>query len=404
MRVFISHSSGKDTTLIEAVAARLEAAGYQPLLDKHDIQTGDEWRRNINAWLAECHAAVVLFSRRAVEQSQWVLKEATVLTWRRWRDNDFKLVPIRLDDVTTAELDSGPYAPLALEAIQQLSSNDADAIVAEIQRVVGPPRTFRTPLERVQDAIADLIEGVGNRTLEQACADHFGVVDWTQETNRRQRFADLLSRKLLVDGAGCLDTAVKVLHSVRSTLTRSTARRIVELVAPFWVEPDAAGGLKLAAQRKTGFRDVALNAKFPFDFTARMYVQRAYLPDAEGELVPVDEGFADAFVEHVSSCLRAHAAAIQSQKKKPEELDAYINARLKPPFVLLPLLPTELELTELRQRYPDATFISAAGDVLPEPGLLPPGMACLPQLDLFEEDQAFTAYQDAQQFIARLSD
>src|SRR5689334_2751713 len=91
-KVFVSHSSPDDASKarLKAFCKALSDKGYAILVDYEQIASADDWRKNIHEMLAECHAAVILFSRAAVE-SQWVIKEATVLEWRQSLDDDFRL-------------------------------------------------------------------------------------------------------------------------------------------------------------------------------------------------------------------------------------------------------------------------------------------------------------------------
>ncbi len=73
------------------------------LVDQDGLIPGKDWEQRLNEWLAECNKAIILFSRRAIEESNWVAKEATILSWRREIDADFELIPVLLDGETTPE-------------------------------------------------------------------------------------------------------------------------------------------------------------------------------------------------------------------------------------------------------------------------------------------------------------
>jgi hypothetical protein len=70
--------------------------------------------------MAHCHAAVILLSEKALGESQWVLKEATILRWRdslealNGRKSGFQLIPVFLG-VRSAQVDAAPeFGPLKL--------------------------------------------------------------------------------------------------------------------------------------------------------------------------------------------------------------------------------------------------------------------------------------------------
>ena len=73
------------------------------LVDKDGLIPGDDWNHRLNLWLAECHAAIILFSKRAVEKSGWVAKEAAILSWRAELDDGFTLIPVTLKGESTAQ-------------------------------------------------------------------------------------------------------------------------------------------------------------------------------------------------------------------------------------------------------------------------------------------------------------
>ena len=87
-RVFISHSTKEEFSeqVLKAIKTVLEP-DFHLLLDRDVLPPGEEWRHELHTWLGWCHAAVILFSPEALVSS-WVLKEATILTWRRDLDKD----------------------------------------------------------------------------------------------------------------------------------------------------------------------------------------------------------------------------------------------------------------------------------------------------------------------------
>ena len=82
------------------IRARLETAlkakGLDVWLDKRNLEAGGLWREGIHEGLGSCDGAVLLLSTEALE-SGWVLKEATILTWRFFLGSRVRIVPILLD-------------------------------------------------------------------------------------------------------------------------------------------------------------------------------------------------------------------------------------------------------------------------------------------------------------------
>jgi hypothetical protein len=383
IRVFISHSSGGDSALVNALRAELEGLGYVVLLDQQDITTGSRWRERIHAFLADCHASVILFSRRALDQSDWVFKEATVLAWRAALDPSFKLVPILLPGVTAADFQASRFGPLALSEIQHQAAADAAAIAAIVHGVVGTPTPFSTPLDLLRVEIADQLSsgGVGDGILEAVCASHLGVRGWQPGEDRKRTFARLLSEKIF-RADRVMEVALEVLGSLRPA--KDVAARIVAALAPLWVEPDAAGQIPPVARRKLTDRDVALNGALP-GFTAPNYVARAYPLSTLWMLIPVDDSDLGDFVGHVAERVRAGARekALRLRGQPDALVDLWLKSFPYPFFVLLPRIPPdEASLRELRALFPNVTYIIPTQERLPAPGELYPGVRCLlPELD-----------------------
>jgi hypothetical protein len=82
-KLFISHSSclddvdgaqdsDKKWTLLreicDAIKAQNAGVEIEVLVDQF-IGSGEDWEKHLNFWLAECHAAIILYSKRALQQS-----------------------------------------------------------------------------------------------------------------------------------------------------------------------------------------------------------------------------------------------------------------------------------------------------------------------------------------------
>jgi hypothetical protein len=90
-RLFVSHSSrsDRDRERLKTICQKLTDLQYHTLVDQSgDIPVGSDWDLHLNEWMAECHAAVILFSQDALH-SDWVQKEAAILCWRARVDNTF---------------------------------------------------------------------------------------------------------------------------------------------------------------------------------------------------------------------------------------------------------------------------------------------------------------------------
>lgn len=412
-RIFISHSSDGGASLVRGIEQILTRDGYEVFLDAQAIQTADQWRSRIHAALAQCDAAAIVFSRKALE-SPWVLKEATILEWRREHDrqfgHDFKLVPVLLPDISRAELNSGVFGPLHLGDIHSVRSETPAEIAGIIRRVVANAQIADNPFDKLTGAIASLLRGVDASELERACRKLFNKVGWAPGEDRRAIFAEALARRMLSDGVPRLESAIEVIKEIHRVLPPGSAQKIVNLVAPYWVDAEAAGPLAVLAARQdrpgNEARHAVLSNAQHYDFTPRMYVDRAY-PVNGGDvfLITVDRAAADASADYVTHCIRAYIRErVPSMKDaKDDRLDAKVNRTAKV-LVLVPDMPADPSLlVELERRYPRVTFIF--WDPNPPANLttpFPEVKYLIPQLGLGEEDQALADWEDAELYLANV--
>src|SRR5688572_20358227 len=106
--------------------------GLEVFLDvRGGLKASDVWRNGLHAALRTCSAGVVLLTPESLE-SGWVLKEATILSWRVFLGEPVVLVPIVLD-VTPEDLEKRGFGALNLDAIQWLAVKGTDT--AEVKRV-----------------------------------------------------------------------------------------------------------------------------------------------------------------------------------------------------------------------------------------------------------------------------
>lgn len=128
MRIFISHGLDKkvrsDMKFLDSLQPALEAEGHQVLLDRTQLDASDTWQDVLHEMLAECEAAVLLLSPRALTRP-WVLKESTVLAYRKALVPSFPIAPVLLGGTTAADLAEDAFSPLCLDRIQGLQPGDA---------------------------------------------------------------------------------------------------------------------------------------------------------------------------------------------------------------------------------------------------------------------------------------
>ena len=408
-RLFVSHASGGDRAFLETCVAEFAAAGFEVLIDYDQIDAGGAWRNVIHEMLVACDAAVVLFGERALT-SRWVLKEATILTWRHSLDRAFKVVPVLLPGVSPPDLVSETFSPLQLDNIQQVAANDAREIAAVVGKsLVGLVRSD-SPFDRLAIGIADLLGRVGDGTLELACRRNFQVPYRVGPHGRRQ-FAELLADKILLNPANCVAQAIQILKELSPTLTADVAAQILSAVETLWVDPEAAGAIPPIVARVAGRHGIFIHGTYIAEFTAEMYVRRAFLlDDGNVNVVPIDAAPAGEWEVHVVEGVRswwrenlAPRSATKNARRKDADVDAYINLSKSRWFILVPTFPSSALVSKLRVAYPKATYLYWCEEAPAQGDRLPDGVYSIcPPLDPDVEAAAFVDWNDKGTFLNNL--
>ena len=134
------------------------------LVDKDRLQPSDDWNHRLNLWLQECHAAIILFSKRAIENSGWVAKEATILSWRADLNPDFKLFLVMLQGETMADdlrrVCSGVLQIDRFQCIQQAqqAKDILEGIAEMLDKLIDLAVYPQTPREILQEGIAKILD------------------------------------------------------------------------------------------------------------------------------------------------------------------------------------------------------------------------------------------------------
>lgn len=295
-RIFISHSSNNGATAGEelycvrfrdALYNAIPKDTYDVFLDKESLQKGSNWREHINRRLDDCHAAIVLVSKRALRaDAWWVPYEVAVLGRRADRPGTrFRLFPVHLvsyDSVQdwkaadpTEALKRQPISapwqetwaagapPNGLSpAAQQALEQGVAQVVSKLESAVPGP----TPLERTAKPLTELLENM----TESFCKHRLGELG---EAPGFSIDSDPLAYKLAVT------LLSKGLNESRTVLWRirgdpgETGRRIlpdvVDILACAWVDE---GSLSVLRKAVDGERAVATTAAKPL--TAEFYVWR----------------------------------------------------------------------------------------------------------------------------------
>ncbi len=320
LKLFISHSSRLDDVphrytdqdanwqLLREVCDRLKArfgTAIGILVDRGGLIPGDDWNRELNLWLAECHAAVILVSRRALERSDWVAKEAAILGWRKALDPDFTLIPVTIEgESCAADLAQGFFGSLDMGRIQDAhAERSANAIVDAIAAGFVRHETLtrgcgHTPLDLLRDAVAHMLANSQSPNILDAALD--ALEPWDDEPpdpalpHPKQcghRLARRLLRSSVEDIWACFETFRHLLCHAAPPVPYSDARWLFRLTRALWVNPGAAACLRSAAAVRPAlalcgaYATAAGPSEGSSNYTFERYLERAWSYPREAPLV-----------------------------------------------------------------------------------------------------------------------
>lgn len=407
-KLFISHSSKTpdNLTLLQELCGALgkNDAGFVVLVDQGGgIPAGADWDLYLNEWMAECHAAVILFSKAALYRSDWVKKEAAILSWRREVEEGFTLIPVLLDGLTPEDLATGLFGVLRVNKDQCVRcATEAQEIVDQVVTGLGAANAAAagTPFDHLEGALRRILEQqAAADTLETAWHNLVSTCKPSWRSDRGERFAGALARYLLRDGARALVELKVLLDKIRPRIARDRAQELLRYLAGLWVQAEAAGGIPAA---RRGSRLVALNGNYFTDFTGRRYLERAWPLTDLWRLVLVNSRTLPEILEDIRAEFRP------THRMQDAAVDRRINGYADPVVVFLPqpddagLLPDADLLDALRAHYSNAVFVVPTGPDLPDGieasiGARP----LLPPLDIQVEEDQLCAFDDASRFIEK---
>lgn len=357
-RLFVSHSSHSERArrrLAEFVAALGAGRDAVDVLhDRDKITCGDDWRSRINAMLAHCDAAVILLTPDALD-SWWVLKEATILTWRRERNPRFPVVPVLLDDVTDDKLRTlAPWAPLDLTRYQLLAADDIAGCAAAVKRHLGTlgVELAPSPFDVLVADIAQLLVKAPLTRCRLLWEDLDGNRLPLDLDDHHRALAEAIGRWMLRQPPPMLSRIAGTLTKLGQAFPTEDIRRIIELVAPLWVDLDAASAFLADT-------DLAMHCQRPIP-VLQHYMSAAHLPDRPPRVFVLNAITAGDSVEDIAAELRTVFRERLHSPGSPPLSDAEVDRRLSRPgarvHVALPM-PDDEVVAELRRRFRRVSFI-----------------------------------------------
>jgi hypothetical protein len=398
--IFISHSARNDPaahdTLVK-LEQYLKDNGFDVLLDETRLQGGEPWRNRLHTWMAHCHGAIVLLTSKALE-SPWVLKEATILSWRYYLSGEkFPLLPVYLGLRTSDIENSKLFSPLALTEIEAIKGLTGLKLCKAMADLLGRLRSSeaRTPQRLVEEKIAEWLSKVSRPALLTEVADKLGedIRPWNPNLDPPCKIAMLLLQ-------APLEKLAEGLKPLIGAIPGEGIRAIVDMLRGSWVNREMAGSLIIASRRPDGMRAAALNATEQ-EFTARAVIARATGGHPPWYFVSVS----DAAGEDVAGSLKlqVRAALVKAAgSKNPAIINSFIKSKVsrEPLFIVLPPpegrqpLLDDADVDALMSEYPSCTLFLMTGAALPADAKLPKVQRLRPCLGPDDETTAFVAFRD----------
>ncbi|MEW7990823.1 MAG: toll/interleukin-1 receptor domain-containing protein [Candidatus Thiodiazotropha taylori] len=331
------------------------------------LNPGDVWQDGLHTALRHCSGGVILLSPEALE-SGWVLKEATILSWRVFLGEPILLVPIVLG-VSDADLSKRGFGALNLEQIQWVRvadtsdeslENAVEAAVNALEPVMRSALVEDRELSHTERWILELASRLGkvipdqpaelrNDNLVRMCRA-LAIIPQERARFDEDPLVNLASQALVANG----DQIVRFLNNAGSP-DRSQREELSNAVVAMWVDPAPASRLLLAAAKH---RVVAIDATEIR--SVREYVLRAFCnyiyPDRIIEPSDVTTGSEADVIDEIETAL------IQVLPIEDADELAHDIQDNGPAFVLLgPGSARPQVLDEVTQSYPQLTFVIATG-------------------------------------------
>jgi hypothetical protein len=145
VKIFVSHNwADKETARL--LAKELVARGIDVWFDEWQIKPGDSITGGVESGISQCELFVLLWSDRAA-RSNWVETELRAALKRRIDDQNFRVIPVMLDETPLPTL-VADYRGFSL-----LKSSDLEFIASEIS---GDDSALDT-VQRLQRRLLELV-------------------------------------------------------------------------------------------------------------------------------------------------------------------------------------------------------------------------------------------------------
>jgi len=418
LKLFISHSSKTDANiqLLKSVCTGLNNRALTNSTRKikivYDqdgtIVGGDDWYSKIDRWMKQANAAVILFSKAALFDSDWVRKETSILTWRNNLETDFRLIPVLLDGLDPKEFNKGLFGVLKIGNAQCIRSqgNATDICNKIIDSLSAKEPVLNMRSKYFSGCSYEPLEGILAETITtnsssdailNAVSDlNLDLPDWPPEEIKCSALA--ASRFILEEPQMSMHNLINFLDSVDPIFPSETTERLINYIKGIWVDHSAAMGLLEAWQHQD---IVGLNGNLVASYSAERYCERAWPMSKKWKLIRVNNSHAS--LAEIKSDIDSEL--VKSEDNAP---DQRIHNRIREsPLIFIILVPahslsenSDSNITDhLRERYKGAVLLVDLGsgqyDWLSTTDI----KTLTPPLDTEEEQRQFDVHDDAQNFL-----
>lgn len=407
-KIFVSHSS-KTTENIEFLGKICDALqkngdgdSFHVLVDRN-IRPNDEWFPLIHEWLYECDAVVILLSTDALK-SAWVQAESMVMSVRRRKEADFRLIVIPMDgvndsDVAGHEIFGNPVRLQDFQFIRDCKSEQE--IICKLNEVLATLRPQKSPFETLVRKIRETLAGVENDILDDAflrITCNRLPIKWDGSCR-----AEMLARALFREPSQALSNLRTLLEESAHVIRRDKADILLNMLKGIWVKAEAAANLIEARDNK---QFIAINSHELGNFTGDCYARRAWPFPQRFTTIPID---ANSRFEQIESILLEtigkSATKISRQVQRLKEtrdpiLLMFTLQESSPDNAAKSNFPDEPLLEAIKHKYPNVTILLATGnEILDSLHYVVP---LQPPLDMNEEARQCNSFEDVVSYIETL--
>jgi hypothetical protein len=306
--------------------------------------------------MAYCHAGVLLLTESAIN-SDWVLKEATILAWRAALDPAFRLFVVQMPHLQAP----ANFEPLMLQQLQRISSGNPVDIAKVIIEELANIALMSTPLDSLVSDLSILLGQVDPKRRAEI-RSHLELPEppWRPSYDDHLREAALMARHLLRGKLGNYAGVQELVDDLARVTANEVVAKIFRILAPYWVPGELAGFLPALGIRMP--KRAAIIVGSYLEYTCQMYVQRAHC----GSMLPKTISIAADSSGDLGTHISASVCQWYRGRTRSNLNDDEVIKELRKPtrifrYVLVPLLPPADVIDLVVQKFPTLRFIFGVG-------------------------------------------